>query len=393
MIPWQAPAKASRPRGGSARLVRIEDVRRRAVAAQGYLRKASGDASDVADVVRRLGCVQLDSIVVVERSHRLALASRIGRVPRGVESKLLRAGDLFEYWAHEACLLPIEDWPVFRRRMRERAAAHPWWGPVIQRNPALARRVLATVRRKGNVRAADFDGRSEGMWVLKPEKRMLDALWTAGRLVISGRDAGFVRRYDLPERVVPPELLRARAPSEGAFVRALAVKAVRARGALAASANREHYRLAGGARALRPHLDALARAGELVRAPVDDGGADVFLAPDAPRAARLPERGVLLSPFDNLLWDRAFAERLFGFRHVIEVYKPKPQRRFGYYAMPLLAGDRIVARADLKSDREAGVLRVRALHREAGWTSAEEDAWQHAYARLARDLGLRVEAT
>ena len=366
----------------------LDQLRRIAVAAQGYgYRKRRASPSDVEAAVKRLSCVQLDSIATVERSHRLALAARVGKLPPGAEWDLMRAGRLFEYWAHEACLVHAEDHPLFRRRMRARREHH-WWGPVLARDPALVRRVMRVVRERGPVRSDDFAGRNVGMWGRKPEKRVLDALWTAGRLAIAGRE-GFVRLYDLPERVLPQRVLRARAPSESATLRALALRAVGARGALTARGIVEHYRLEAGARELQPSLDALVRRGELARVPVADGGPDVYLPPDADLDPPDPAGAVLVPPFDNLLWDRAFARRALGFDHLIEVYKPQPLRRFGYYVMPLLARGRVVGRADLKADRAAGTLRCRAVHWEG---RAERDALREALERLAWQLGLDAAA-
>lgn len=362
----------------------MDQVRRIAVAAQGY---ASGDrraaARDVERAVRRLSCVQLDSIATVERSHKLALYARVGRFPRDAEWRLMREGRLFEYWAHEACLVHVDDYPLFRRRMRARREHH-WWGPVLARDPALVRRVLRVVRERGPVRSDDFAGRNVGMWGLKPEKRVLDALWTAGRLAIAGRE-GFVRLYDLPGRVLPASALRAPAPSAPATLRALAVRAVEARGALTARGIVEHYRLEATRRDLEPHLRALVRSGLLAREGVADGGEDVFVAPGADLDPPEQAGAVLVPPFDNLLWDRAFARRVLGFDHLIEVYKPAPQRRFGYYVMPLVARGRVAARVDLKADRGAGALHARAVHWEG---RPERDALREAMGRLAGCLGL-----
>ena len=364
----------------------LDQLRRISVAAQGYAtRKRRASPKDVEAAVKRLSCVQLDSIATVERSHKLALAARVGKLPRGAEWDLMREGRLFEYWAHEASLLHVDDYPLFRRRMRARREHH-WWGPVLARDPALARRVMRAVRERGPLRSDDFEGRNVGMWGLKPEKRMLDALWTAGRLAIAGRE-GFVRAYDLPERVLPAAALEARVPTEAQTLRALVVRAVTARGALTARGIVEHYRLDATQKTLAPHLDALVRQGLLVRESVEDGGPDVFLAPDADLDPPEPGGAVLLPPFDNLLWDRAFARRALGFDHLIEVYKPQPQRRYGYYVMPLLSKGLIAARADLKADREAGLLRCKAAHWE---TRAEPDALREGMERLGWCLGLEA---
>ncbi|HZI34339.1 MAG TPA: crosslink repair DNA glycosylase YcaQ family protein [Gaiellales bacterium] len=372
-----------------SRTVSTAELRRRAVAAQGYAsRTRRGRPAEVAAAVDRLGCVQLDSISAVERSHRITLAGRVGSYPRGTVSKLLGQGRIFEYWAHEACLVPIGDWPVWRRRMHERRSHH-WFGPVIDRDPELADRVLSEIRERGPLGSRDFEGaRSGGMWGWKPARRMLDALWTAGDLVVSGRN-GFQRLYDLPERVIPDEILGAPTPGEDEFLRALVLRAVRARGVLTEYGVVEHNRLRGGTARIRPHVDALVADGALERLEVADGGPPVLVA-SGPRPAGSAAAAVLLSPFDNLLWDRPFAARVLGFEHLIEVYKPPPERRYGYYVLPFLLGDRIVARLDIRSDRRAGVLRVLAHYPEprVRWGARHEAGLERALERLAATVGL-----
>src|SRR5258708_14711311 len=187
----------------------IPELRRHVVAWQGFAaryRRASD--LDVAACVQRLSCVQLDSIATVERSHLLVLGTRVGAVEPGAVQRLLAAGRLIEYWAHEACLLAVEDWPLLRRRMRERRIHH-WWGPVIASDRALAARVLGEIRERGPLGSRHFAGDAgTGMWRRKPAKRMLDALWTAGDLVVCSRQ-GFQRLYDLPERILPAEIIAA----------------------------------------------------------------------------------------------------------------------------------------------------------------------------------------
>jgi uncharacterized protein len=153
-------------------------LRRHVVAAQGYAtRYRVASADDVAAAIRRLSAVQLDSISTVDRSHRLTLLSRVGRYPPGTVTALLQSGRVFEYWAHEACLLPIEDWPLARSRMLS-SPDHPWWGDVIDRDPALADRVMGEIRERGPLGSRHFEGGPNvgGMWNLKPAKRMLEAL-------------------------------------------------------------------------------------------------------------------------------------------------------------------------------------------------------------------------
>ncbi|MFO0969491.1 MAG: crosslink repair DNA glycosylase YcaQ family protein [Gemmataceae bacterium] len=319
------------------------------------------------------------------------LASRVGAVEAGAVSRLLARGRLFEYWAHEACLLPVEDWPLLRWRMRERQTHHHWWGPVIASDPKLAARVLGEIRGRGPLGSRHFEGRGGGgMWRLKPAKRMLDALWTAGKLVVSGRQ-GFQRLYDLPERVLPAAVLEAPDLSTQEAVRRLIVRAVEARGALTARGIVEHYRFKGQTAQLAPQLEFLCRAGIIRVFAVEDGGPPVYLP--ARCDLRCGERfagAALLSPFENLLWDRPFARRLFGFDHLIEVYKRPHERVHGYYVLPFLRGDRLVGRADIKAHREAGTLRLKALHLEAGVRKTEAllADFERAFARLARALRL-----
>lgn len=371
--------------------VPLATVRRHVVAWQGFaMRPRCASEEDVVAAVRRLSCVQLDSISTVARSHVLVLAARVGAFEPDMVSRLLAQGRVFEYWAHEACLIPAEDWPLFRHRMRERRTHH-WWGPVIESNPALAASVLDDIRRRGPLASRDFEGRGGGgMWNLKPAKRMLDALWTAGELVISGR-RGFQRVYDLPERVLPPSVLTVREPEPDEAVRTLVARAVRARGALTARGIVDHYRFAGGAARIAPHLAALCSSRILRELAVSDGGDPVYVPAEVELDGE-PARtaGVLLSPFDNLLWDRVFTRRLFEFDHVIEVYKKEHERVFGYYVLPFLLGDRLVGRVDLKSDRDNGALRVKAFHRQAGVRRATslEEALHRSLTRLARTLGL-----
>jgi uncharacterized protein YcaQ len=369
------------------------EVRVRAVAAQGYAARARrARPAEVEAAIGRLGCVQLDSISAVERSHRITLTARVGTYPRGTVSRLLGAGRIFEYWAHEACLLPIGDWPLYRRTMLD-SPDHPWWGAIVARDPALADRVMGEIRERGPLGSRHFEGKGGGgMWSLKPAKRMLEALWNSGQLVIASRQ-GFQRMYDLTERVIPDDVLGAPVASEDDMLTALTLRAVRSRGVLTEVGIVEHCRLRGGLARVRPHIDRLVEAGALVRRAVSDGGADVLLPVDVPEPSR-PRAPVLLSPFDNLLWDRPFARRILGFDHLIEVYKPQPERRYGYYVLTYLLGDRIVARLDVRSDRKAGVLRVLAHHTEDGvrWGKRHDEGLERALDRLAAAAGLeRVE--
>jgi uncharacterized protein YcaQ len=364
-------------------------VRRLVVSAQAYaVRRKRGGTTEVEAAIRRLSCVQLDSISAVERSHRITLASRVGAYPKGTVPGLLRSGRVFEFWAHEACLLPIETWPLFRPAMSR--GGRGWYGNALEEHPEVVEHVLAEIRARGPLGSRHFDGAGGGgMWNWKPAKRVLEGLWNHGRLVVADRQ-GFQRLYDLSERVVPKPLLDAPTPSETEILRAFAVAAVRARGALTESGIVEHWRLRGGAARIRPHTDALVEDGLLERLQIDDGGAPVLVEPGAELDRPAGSAAVLLSPFDNLLWDRAFARRLFGFEHVIEVYKKAHERQYGYYVLPLLWRDRIVGRADLKTERADGALVVKAFHREPGVRKSAtlDAALDRALARLATTVGV-----
>jgi uncharacterized protein len=371
------------------RTISTTALRRLAITAQGYAsRGRAGTAQEVEATIQALSCVQLDSITAVERSHRITLGSRVGAYPRETVSRLLQRGRIFEYWAHEACLIPVEDWPLFRAPM---SSHHPWRGDVIGQHPALADEVRAAIREGGPLASRDFDGTgSGGMWNWKPAKIMLEALWNSGEIVIAGRVSGFQRLYDLAERVLPREVLDAPEPDEGSRLRELVQRAVQARGALTEAGVLEHWRLRGGTSRIRPHVDELVRAGVLERMRVEDEGADVLVPAGTDLEPARPGAAVLLSPFDNVLWDRKFAQRVLGFEHVIEVYKPAPQRLYGYYVLPFLWRDRVVGRADLKSERREGSLVVKTLHLEPGVrrSAALDDAFDRALDRLRRTIGL-----
>ena len=371
------------------RTISLTALRRLVITAQGYAaRRKSASIADVEAAIERLSCVQLDSISAVERSHRIVLTSRVGIYRQGAVSALLDKGRIFEYWAHEACLLPVDDWPLFVSAMHD--GGRKWYGQVERTHPHLADEILAEIRARGALGSRHFEGSTKGgMWNWKPAKAMLERLWNRGDLVIRGRQ-GFQRLYDLPERVLPKRVLDAPVPRKEERLRTLALKAVRARGALTEAGIVEHWRLRGGVKAIREAVDGLAADGLVERLQVADGGAPVVVPAEVELDLPATSTAVLLSPFDNLLWDRPFARRVLEFDHLIEVYKPQPQRRYGYYVLPLLWRDRIVGRADLKSERATGTLVVKAFHREDGVraSGALDDAFDRALDRLRAAAGL-----
>jgi uncharacterized protein len=371
--------------------VSIAAIRRLVVGSQGYaarFRRAGAD--DVEAAIRRLTAVQLDSISAVDRAHRLTLYARIGAYPRDTVPQLLREGRIFEYWAHEASLLPVELWPHFRATMD--GGGH--WGAhdrALREHAELVEPVLERIRAEGPLGSRAFEGGGGGgMWNWKPAKMVLEALWDRGVLVI-GERRNFQRAYDLAERVIPKHILEAPAPSEDETLRTFALLAVGARGALTEAAIREHWRLKGGKARLHHHLLALVAEARLREIDADDGGAPFYVLPGVEIDGD-PAPPVLVCPFDNLVWDRPLLVRLFGFKHLIEVYKREHEREYGYYVLPLLAGDRFLGRADLNADRAEGVLRIRRFTVEPKVRGDVDGKLERAAARLARTLGLeRIE--
>jgi uncharacterized protein len=367
--------------------VTLAQIRRTIVAAQGYasrFRRAGDD--EVEATIRRLTAVQLDSISTVDRAHRLTISARTGAFEPDAVPRLLRDGRVFEYWAHEASLLPTELWPHFRATMRGKGH----WGifdRALRDHGDLVDPIIDRIREEGPLASRDFEGGGGGgMWNWKPAKMVLEALWDRGDLVIAGR-RHFQRVYDLPERVLPDEILGAPAPAEDETLRTLALLAIRARGALTEAAVREHWRLKGGKARLHHHLLALVDEGLLQEVHVDDGGAPFYVAAETELGGD-PAPPVLVCPFDNLVWDRPLLERVFAFRHVIEVYKREHERVYGYYVLPLLAGDRFLGRADLKVDRGAGILSIRRFTPEPKVRGNVLDKLDRAAQRLARTLGV-----
>ncbi len=370
--------------------VSLAQLRRVVLSAQGYtprFRKATED--EVEATVRRLTAVQLDSISTVDRAHRLTISARVGAFPKQDVAELLRAGRLFEYWAHEACLLPIELWPYFRRTM-ESTTGH--WGifeRALRDHGDMVETIVERIRAEGPLASRDFEGQGgEGNWGWnwKPAKMVLEALWDTGVLVVAGR-RHFQRSYDLAERVIPREWLDAPVIGADESYRELAVLAVRARGALTEAAIREHWRWKGGKAVLHHHLEALVGEGRLAQVDPGDGGPPFYVDPDLELDGS-PAPPTLVCPFDNLVWDRPLLERLWGFRHVIEVYKREHERVYGYYVLPLVAGDRFLGRADLKADRAEGVLRVKKFTPAPRVRGKVADKLERAAARLCRTLGL-----
>ena len=352
-----------------------EGARNLLLAAQGLDRRPRRRArkTDVLETVRRMGALQIDTISVVNRSPYLVLWSRLGAYEARWLETLLAEGKLFEYWAHEACFLPIESYPLFRHRMLDPHSmgwkySHGW----IERHPEQAQRVLRAVREGGPLRSADFerqDGKGGGWWEWKPEKRALESLFTAGLLMIARRE-GFQRVYDLRERVLP-RWDDARLPSTEEAHRTLVLQSVRALGIAKAKWVADYYRMSK--RETPSIVRRLAEEGALLTVEVEGWKEPAYVHPGhrelAERAAAgalKPTLTTLLSPFDPVVWDRARGSELFGFDYRLECYTPAPKRVHGYFTLPILRRGRLVGRLDPKAHRKEGVFEVKAVHFESG---------------------------
>lgn len=356
----------------------VADVRAILLAAQGLVLPppVAPTKQDVLAAIRRMGALQIDAINVVARSQYLVLWSRLGCYePRWLD-ELLAEGQLFEYWAHAACFLPIEDYPLYRRRMLDAtgrwAHAARWAHTWLAENGAAAERVLTHIREQGGARTSDFartDGQAGGWWNWKPEKAALEALHTAGKLMIARRE-GFQRVYDLRERVLPG-WDDARALTSDEALRAFVLRTVRSLGVAPARWVPDYLRLAK--RGIAALLEGLAEEGVLVRARVTGWDEPIYLHPETlptieaiQGGALRPTRTTLLSPFDPIIWDRDRALELYGFAYRIEVYTPAAKRRYGYFTLPILHDGTLVGRVDPKVERKAGRLVIRAAHLEPG---------------------------
>jgi uncharacterized protein YcaQ len=353
-----------------------------ALRAQGF-GVLGADAAPV-DVLDRLGAIQLDSVNAVARSQELVPAARIGpcslaEMLRAVYEQ--RRG--FEYWGHAASWLPMAEYRYFLPRMAGYRERHREYREA---NAVLLGEVLARIRDEGPLGAAAFeDPRPQRgtWWDWKPAKRALEVLFAGGELSCAGRTAGFARLYDLTERVLPAGLDTS-LPDEREAARHLLRRAIAALGVATAREAADYFRLT--LRDCRTALNELLEAGEVTPVAVEGWTAAALTLPAAlegPGTAP-PHRPAFLSPFDNLIWERARTERLFEFRFRLELYTPQAQRPFGYYVLPLLADGSLAGRADVKLVRRPAVgLQVRRLRLEG----ATPEATATAVADLATHLG------
>lgn len=410
------------PSGASARHVTHETIslraaRRLALARAGLLGPsfsalpASAGQGEAAArraaqaVIGRFGYLQLDTVSVAgARSHAIVLLSRLARFPPRLAEELLQPGEpLFEYWGHEASWIPLELYPAFGFR-REEFRIHPWWGDLLGEHRPLADELLRRIEAEGPLRSIDLEGEGgSGWWQLKTTKKVATALWSAGELAIRERRA-FQRTFDLTERVIP-ERWRRRTLDRAASLRRLLLAALGGHGWATTGTLAATWRLRNKREEIAAALRELVEAGEIVactlllEAPQGRGKllgwcrpSDLELAARLERARPRGDRPVLLSPFDPLLWDRARVQLLFGFSQSLEIFKPAAQRVFGYYCLPVLAGERLVGRVDLKARPGAGRLDVLAAHHESD-DAKTRDAVGAALDRYAKAVGLLLAPT
>jgi uncharacterized protein YcaQ len=367
-----------------ARSARTTDLsaaqaRRIALAAQGFTdRRPPGrvDRRHLRKVFERINVVQVDSVNVLVRSQELPLFARLGPHPRTMLAQAIDDGELFEYWAHVAAIVPSNQHRLFRWKM---ASGHEWKAidRIAAEKPGFVEEVKARIRDGGPITAGDLEqrvGKKGSWWSWDDGKLVLEHLFHRGEVVAVRRPRDFAREYDLPERVLPASVLDAPTPTEDEARKELLEIAARSMGVATVEDMSDYHRQGlqasadpkrRGLRAVRPLVAELVEEGVLRPVTVEGWTKPGFLHRDAtvPRAV---DARALLSPFDSLVWYRQRTERLFDFVYRIEIYTPAPKRIYGYYTLPYLLGDRLVGRVDLKADRAAGVLRVQGAYVEEG---------------------------
>lgn len=375
--------------------ISLKTARRIALAAQGF-----GERRPTAPVDRRYlkrflarnGLLQMDSVNVLVRAHYMPLYSRLGAYPLELIDNNARSRKrmMFEYWAHEASLLPLELYPLMRWRMERAERGERVYSGLVRygrENSDYIAKVLEKIAERGPLGASDFDGQrgQGGWWGWSDVKHALEWLFWTGRVTTAERRPSFERVYDIPERVLPASVLSMPVPAADDAIRELLGISARALGIATASDLRDYFRLPP--EDVKARLPEMIEAGEVLPVKVEGWSQQAYLH----KAARVPrkvEARALVSPFDPLVWERSRAERLFDFRYRIEIYTPAEKRIHGYYVLPFLLGETIAARVDLKADRQAGVLRVMASHREPGAPSHVAEALAVELGAMAAWLGL-----
>lgn len=344
------------------------------LAAQGLLTpvRAKADKAAVLSCIRQMAALQIDTINVVARSPYLVLWSRLGDYQNSWLDELLADGSIFEYWSHEACFLPIQDYGLYRHQMVSPQGLgwkynHKW----LSENAAQVEQIRRHIQKHGATRSSDFertDGKAGGWWEWKPEKRSLEVLFTIGELMVARRH-NFQRIYDLRERVHPAWKDQRDLQDQLACRRQQVLLAVRALGVAKASWISDYFRMGKLNAAIAPAK--LAQQGLLLTTRMADWDEDLYVHPDHAGLLQLALDGKLkatttrlLSPFDPVVWDRKRASELFNFDYKLECYTPAPQRRYGYFTLPILRRGALVGRIDAKAHRKEGVFEIKALHLE-----------------------------
>jgi len=372
----------------------LKQARRLALAAQGFdgrLPPASVQPSRLNRLIERLGVLQIDSVNALVRSHYLPLFSRLGHYNPDLLDQAAwsqgRRRTLFEYWGHEASLLPLSMYPLMRWRMNRASRGEGIYQQLARfghERQDVIRRVLASVRERGALGAGSLSTRREKAgpwWDWSAEKHALEWLFAAGEVTVAGR-RGFERLYDLPERVLPASVLQQPLPDEAQAQRALLLHAADALGVSTEKDLRDYFRLDPADS--RARLVELEEAGELMRCQVQDWKQSAWCRP-VTKIPRKVAASALLSPFDSLVWERSRTERLFDFRYRLEIYTPAHKRVYGYYVLPFLYNERIAARVDLRAERALGRLAVHAVHEEE--PGLDEEGMQALAANLHRLAG------
>lgn len=351
------------------RTIKKDQARRYALGAQGFIEGRPNGRVDVRHfrkVVDQVGLVQLDSVNVFSRTHYMPFFSRIGPYDReALDQWLWGSGEMFEYWGHEASVIPVKHHRLFRWRM---ARALKWkrLQDLEQNHPEYVEDVYRQVSERGPLRTRDLDAPGQrdtnAMWGWSDGKVALEALFLKGLVTATDR-SNFIRMYDLPERVIPKGALNASEPGHDEALAELLMLAARSMGVGTADDLADYYRI--GMPAARPVLRRLVEAGDLEEVEVEGWGKPAYLHPEAP-LPRWARGTALLSPFDSLIWYRERVERLWDFHYRIEIYVPEPKRVYGYYVLPFLLDGDLVARVDLKTDRRRNALQVKGAFAEPG---------------------------
>ena len=367
-------------------------ARRIALVAQGFRdpRHTTPTMRTFSRTLARTGVLQVDSVNVLQRAHYMPLFSRMG----AYDTELLRRAAekrprrIVEYWAHVQAFMPVELWPLMRHRMetyRERRGK--WWRGV---DDDLLAQVRAEVAARGASTARDLDDGTPRRtdhwgWNWSEARKALDFLYMCGDLAIAGRNSQFEVRYDVPERVLPTAVLDAPTPTVEEATLELVRRAAASHGVATAKCLRDYYRMHNDH--VKPAIEALVASGELEPVTIEGWKRPAYLHREAKLSRKVDARAVL-SPFDPVVWERERTERLFDFHYRIEIYTPPEKRVHGYYVLPFLLGDEIVARVDLKADRPSGTLLVKAAYAEPGAPDETAEELAEELRELATWLGL-----